>query len=147
MTGPWVLIPRPGLTSAAYRAVQVLPNDSRSRAVLPRLRQRARTWSMLRRVARLAERAPESRDAVAAGGSWKRGGLGRAHLGGEGRLNCRLGRALMSCWAGFDPHPAPTPLNNTVSISETRLPYFIENCLNFILKLSKFCLNYCLNFF
>ena len=78
---------------------------------------------MLRRVARLAERAPESRDAVAAGGSWKRGGLGRAHLGGEGPLNCRLGRALMSCWAGFDPHPAPTPLNNTVSISETRLPF------------------------
>ena len=115
--------PTPLRLSRAYRAVLDPPNDSRSRAVLPRLRQRARTWSMQCRVARLAERAPESRDAVAAGGSWKRGGLGRAHLGGEGRLNCRLGRALMSCWAGFDPHPAPTPLNNTVSISETRLPY------------------------
>ena len=42
---------------------------------------------------------------------------------------CRLGRALMSCWAGFDPHPAPTPLNNTVSISETRLP-FINRLMN-----------------
>ncbi len=24
---------------------------------------------------------------------------------------------------GLDPHPAPTPLNNSVSISGTRLPY------------------------
>ena len=110
--------------SRTYRAVRVPPNDSRSRAVLPRLRQRARTWSMLRRVAGLAERAPGSRAAVAARGSWERGGLGRTSPWRGMPADCRPGRALMSCWAGFDPHPAPAPLNNTVSISETRLTLF-----------------------
>ena len=27
----------------------------------------------------------------------------------------------------LDPHPAPTPLNSTVSISETRLPYIMAS--------------------
>jgi hypothetical protein len=37
VTDPRVLVPRPGLAFAAYRADRVLPNDSRSGAVLPRV--------------------------------------------------------------------------------------------------------------
>ena len=41
----------------------------------------------------------------------------------------RAGVEWGACWGaramltGLDPHPAPTPLNNSVSISGTRLPY------------------------
>jgi len=42
-------------------------------------------------------------------------------VGGEGA--CRGARAMLT---GLDPHPAPTPLNNSVSISGTRLPYHFQ---------------------
>jgi hypothetical protein len=32
---------------------------------------------------------------------------------------------------GLDPHPAPTPLNNSVSISGTRLPLYYITMLKF----------------
>ena len=87
-------MPRPGLTSAAYRAVQVLPNDSRSRAVLPRVRQRARTLFGGRRAGGLALKdGPEIVGRpLAVGGvvTWGRPGA----------------RAVLT---GFDPHPAPLP--------------------------------------
>ena len=42
-TGPRNSAPRPGLSSAAYRAVRVPPNDGHSGAVISTGRQRART--------------------------------------------------------------------------------------------------------
>ena len=74
--------------SRTHWAVRVPPNDSRSRAVLPR---RARTWSMLRRVAGLAERAPGSRTAVV---GKRTVGAGRAGQYSPWRgmpADCRLG--------------------------------------------------------
>ena len=46
---------------------------------------------------------------------------------GEGA--CRGARAMLT---GLDPHPAPTPLNNSVSISGTRLPYLIISQIVFL---------------
>ena len=44
-----------------------------------------------------------------------------AHLGSESGVE--LAYRAIRCASDLDPHPAPTPLNITVSISETRLPY------------------------
>jgi hypothetical protein len=57
-------------------------------------------------------------------------GKDRALTLGQRRWGVQTGwcRALMLCRAGFDPHPAPTPLNNTVFISETRLSYQTREC-------------------
>ena len=44
-----------------------------------------------------------------------------AHL--RSRSRAGLAYRAIRCASDLDPHPAPTPLNITVSISETRLPY------------------------
>ena len=44
-----------------------------------------------------------------------------AHLGSESGVE--LAYRAIRCASDLDPHPAPTPLNIAVSISETRLPY------------------------
>ncbi len=48
---------------------------------------------------------------------------------GEGA--CGGARAMLT---GLDPHPAPTPLNNSVSISGTRLPYHERDFQEYMMK-------------
>ena len=70
---------------------------------------------------------------AAYGRGWLRIGYAACTFFDDGHRPARATLRTCCRWRGItwpsvklvdlDPHPAPTPLNNTVSISETRLPY------------------------
>jgi hypothetical protein len=84
-TGPQVPVLRPGLASAAYRADRVLPNDSCSRAVLPRVASvPVPSWRGELVVLRWVRTWDCRLTACGRDGRWPEGG-----------------RALVPCWPGL----------------------------------------------
>ena len=112
----WGIVPhglaRPGVPTGPDRT----PFRCLSRAASPRVRKLARTW-------RLADLGV-AYSALAWSSAWGDAVVGVREWGdGE----CRGARAMLT---GLDPHPAPTPLNNSVSISGTRLPLMVYKIVN-----------------